>query len=260
MSSEITLKKIHLSWGGRLLAPTHGLLFLPANDSHRLAIFCHGYTSHKGSLLSWATRLCEEGIACMIFDVPGHYLGNFSEVESFEEFKNSAHELFEDAWNEALEHLSSRPKQVVLGGHSLGALLALKALDLPCFDLIECLGLGVGLGMPPKEVVHIFDTPFYKSTLLLRAQLVSPELHPDKVFTWIKEEKENLNLSQKRIHLLSGEDDMVVGQDGMERFAQRLEKYGNQVTMDKPKRLAHHVPENAASHIKSFLKGEGWLE
>jgi len=53
---------------------------------------------------------------------------------------------------------------------------------------------------------------------------------------------------------------VVVGEDGMERFATYLESLGNIVSMEKPKKLAHHVPENAAPHIKKFFKDEGWLE
>ncbi|MBH46575.1 MAG: hypothetical protein CME71_00220 [Halobacteriovorax sp.] len=257
---NIEIKKIQLTWSGRLLTPTHGLMLLPEQHLGRIALLCHGYTSHKGSLLAWATRLAEEKIPTMIFDVPGHYLGNFSEVDNFSDFKSSAHELFQEAYEQALLELNFAPERVILGGHSLGALLALKALDLSCFSRLQKIAIGVGLGMPPQGVVHIFDTPFYKSTLKLREGLVSPALKPDNVFPWIKEEKENLAISQKRIHLISGEDDMVVGEDGMERFAKHLEKYGNDVSIEKPKRLAHHVPENAAPHIKKFLKDQGWLE
>lgn len=257
---NISIKKIHLTWSGRLITPTHGLLLLPEEQSGRLALLCHGYTSHKSSLLSWANRLAEEKIPSLIFDIPGHYLGNFSEVDSFHDFKTHAHELFTDAWDGALSHLNKTPTSLLLGGHSLGALLALKALELKTFSTIDKLAIGVGLGMAPQGVVHIFDTPFYKSTLKLREQLVSPELKPDNVFPWIKEEKELLAVSKQRIHLITGEDDMVVGEDGMERFAKHLEEHGNQVSMEKPKRLAHHVPENAAPHIKKFLKDEGWLE
>lgn len=256
---EIIVKKIRLSWNGRLLAPTHGLLFVPEQKSSSLALLCHGYTSHKGSLLTWASRLAEEGMPTLIFDVPGHYLGNFSEVENFDEFKNYAHELFAEAYETAKQELNQSVEGLVLGGHSLGALLAIKAMNLPEFSALKKVSIAVGLGMPPKKVVHIFDTPFYKSTLKLREQLVSPAIKPDNVFPWIKEEKENLTIVRERIHLITGEDDMVVGDDGMERFAEHLEKQGNHVTWEKPKKLAHHVPENAAAHVKKFLKDEAWL-
>lgn len=256
---DIVIKKLHLNWDGRLLSPTHALLLVPDQCNGRLALLCHGYTSHKASILSWASRLAEEGMPTIIFDVPGHYLGNFSEVDSFSDFKSYAHELFAEAFELAQAELTSAVKSVVLGGHSLGALLALKALSLPTFAGLEKIAVGVGLGMAPKDVVHIFDTPFYKSTLKLREQLVCPELKPDNVFPWIKEEKERLTIMRERIHLITGEDDMVVGDDGMERFAKQLEAQGNHVSFEKPKKLAHHVPENAAPHVKKFLKDEGWL-
>ena len=163
---EIIVKKIRLSWNGRLLAPTHGLLFVPEQKSSSLALLCHGYTSHKGSLLTWASRLAEEGMPTLIFDVPGHYLGNFSEVENFDEFKNYAHELFAEAYETAKQELNQSVEGLVLGGHSLGALLAIKAMNLPEFSALKKVSIAVGLGMPPKKVVHIFDTPFYVSDII----------------------------------------------------------------------------------------------
>ena len=257
---DIKIHKINLTWSGRLLTPTNALLLLPEQPSKTLALLCHGYTSSKFSILSWASRLAEENVPTLIFDIPGHYLGNFSEVESFDEFKTSAHELFSEAFEAASSHLASPASRLIIGGHSLGGLLALKAIEEPVFANIEKIALGVGLGLAPKDVVHIFDTPFYKSTLKLREQLVSKELKPDNVFPWIKDEKESLTLTRQRIHLITGEDDVVVGEDGMERFATYLESLGNIVSMEKPKKLAHHIPENAAPHIKKFFKDEGWLK
>lgn len=256
---NIDIKKIYLNWDGRLLSPTHALLLVPERSNGRLALLCHGYTSHKSSILSWASRLAEEGLPTLIMDIPGHYLGNFSEVESFNDFKLYAHELFAEAFEAACEHLDHAPNSVLLGGHSLGALLSLKALALPAFAGLEKFCIAVGIGMPPEEAVHIFDTPFYKSTLRLREQLVSPELKPDNVFPWIKSEKENLVITREHIHLITGEDDMVVGDNGMERFANYLSECGNIVTSEKPKKLAHHIPENAAPHVKKALKEHGWL-
>ena len=74
-------------------------------------------------------------------------------------------------------------------------------------------------------VVHLFDTPFYKATMKVREQLVSKALSPTNIFTWIKEQKENLNLSNQYIHLISGEDDLVVGDRGVERFAEYQRNY-----------------------------------
>src|SRR5690606_26545950 len=119
---------------GRLLTPTHALLVNAHTKHSRIALLCHGYTSHKGSILTWASRLAEEGMSTIIFDVPGHYLGNFSEVESFDDFKNYAHELFAEAFELGQAELSHTIDGVVLGGHSLGALLALKAMQLTEFS------------------------------------------------------------------------------------------------------------------------------
>ena len=118
----------------------------------------------------------------------------------------------------------------------------------------------VGFGLPPQGVTHIFNTPFYKSTLHLRAQLVSPQLPPDEVFPWIKKRKEELDLTMQRIHFITGEDDVVVGKDGSQRLAKQLSDLGNDVTIEAPKRLAHHQPELAGPYIKKFLKSQSFLK
>jgi predicted esterase len=256
---------------------TNALVFLPEIEadgpseiSSTFAVFTHGYTSDKSSILNWPIRLAEAGIACILFDLPGHYLGNFSEVEDFEYFKQHGHELFYSAYislkntfiNEfpLYEHFfESGQLKLVLGGHSLGAMLSLKALMLPEFKDFTKLSISVGLGMAPKDIVHIFDTPFYKSTLKIREQLVSPALKPTNVFPWIKEEKLNLNIQGAMIHLITGEDDLVVGNDGMERFAESLLAKNNQVTMEKPSKLPHHEPQLAAGYVKKYLKKINWL-
>jgi len=238
---------------------TNALLFLPDSDietKKTVALFTHGYTADKSSIINWPIRLAEMGMPCVLFDLPGHYLGNFSEVLDFNFFKEHAHELFA----RALTLLSTYSiDEVVLGGHSLGAMLALKALNLPEFQEVKTRAIGVGIGMAPKDVVHLFDTPFYKTTLNLREQLVSPELNSGNVFPWIKEEKEHVNLSGKIIHLITGLDDLVVGEDGTERFKSLLESQGNIVTMERPTKLPHHEPQLAASHVKKYLKKEGLI-
>ncbi len=237
---------------GKLKA--HCFILLPEKDCCALGVFAHGYTSHKGDLLNWATRLCEEGMACLVFDLPGHYLGGALCEPSFEDFKRDAHKLFISAVAALKQqHDISR---LVLGGHSLGALLALKAMDLPEFAAYQKMGIGVGLGMAPANGQHIFRSTFYKSTLHLREQLVSPELAPDNIFPWIKQEKEDLQVSNERIHLIIGEDDLVVGADGTEKLQSLLESRGNKVTLEKPAKLPHHLPEQAASFVKKILKSE----
>lgn len=246
------------------------LLFIPAVDSNPVkafAVFTHGYTSHKSSILSWGTRLAEEGIATAIFDQPGHYLGTYSEVESFETYKAEAPKLFftalkelETSFNEVFPLSSGVVEEegfkLILGGHSLGALLSLIALETSEYKETEIMSLCVGLGMPPSGVTHIFDTPFYKSTLNVRRQLVSPAISPDIIFPWIKERKSQLNINKKRIHFITGADDVVVGKDGTQLMVDYLQA-DNEVSYEKPTKLAHHMPELAAPHIKKFLRDEG---
>jgi predicted esterase len=239
---------------------TNALIFLPDDDVEictTAAIFTHGYTSDKSSIINWPIRLAEIGVPCVLFDLPGHYLGNFSEVNDFDYFTKHAHELFYSAFLLLNNFIID---EVVLGGHSLGAMLALKALNLSQFNNLKTRAIGVGIGMAPKNVVHLFDTPFYKTTLNLREQLVSPALNSSNVFPWIKQEKEVISLSNKTIHLITGLDDLVVGNDGTERFKEQLEAQGNIVTLERPTRLPHHEPQLAASHVKKYLKQVGIIE
>lgn len=252
---------------------TNVMYFLPEFDAEvkpTFVIMTHGYTADKSSIINWAIRLAEAGASCALFDIPGHYQGNYSEVHDFEYFKVNAHKLFFCAFKGLIDafkedfpnnHPLTTPEhlKVVLAGHSLGAMLSLKALISAEFDLYEKRSVSVGLGMPPKGVLHLFDTPFYKSTLKIREQLVSPELRPDNVFPWIKDIKNTLEISSQDIHLICGQDDLVVGEDGLERFKEELIKKGNRVTLDKPSKLPHHEPQLAASYLKKYLKQIGWL-
>ena len=271
--------KVNLNY---LNQKTNALVFLPTtfiDDNEKesvsrplgtFAILTHGYTADKSSLLNWAIRLAESQVSVILFDLPGHYLGNYSEVEDFEHFKRHAHELFYDAFlklqelflqNFPLEEslLDKNNLKLILGGHSLGALLSLKALMLPSFLEYQKLSMAVGLGMAPKNVVHLFDTPFYKNTLKIREQLVSAALKPDHVFPWIREEKMALDVRGATIHLITGADDLVVGDDGMEKFAEVMTAKGNKVTMEKPSKLPHHEPQLAASYIKKYLRKINWV-
>lgn len=222
------------------------------------AVISHGYTSSKNSVLPWAQRLSDAGIPCVIFDLPGHFLGGLHEVDSFELFTQKAHHCFETAFHFLREFMSSdfACEKIVLAGHSLGALLALKALELEIFTKNPALAIGVGLGLSQHKNQHLFESSFYEKTLNIRRQLVSKNLDSDLVFPWIKKEKEELELVQKRIHLITGKDDVVVGEGGMSAFADQLERQGNHVTQDEPKKLPHHEPGIAAAHIYHFLKSE----
>jgi predicted esterase len=56
--------------------------------------------------------------------------------------------------------------------------------------------------------------------------------------------------------LITGKDDIIVGEDGSEQLRDHLLSLGNQVSLDRPNKLSHHLPENAASIIKQFVKKE----
>lgn len=264
-----TLHKIHLPWVEG--ESTHALAFIPEASLElrpTLGLITHGYTSHKGSLLNWAVRLAEEGMASLLFDLPGHYLGGFCEVRELKNFQNHAHHLFAQAKKELLstlqkerpldEHLYSGAS-LVLAGHSLGGLLSLKALELEEFKEDKKQAVVVGLGLPPRGQTHLFSSSFYKSTLHIRGQLVSKALSPDEVFPWIKKEKEELKLTNQTIHFITGEDDLVVSDQGTERFMEFLREQGNTVSLERPTRLPHHQPELAAGHIKKHLKKIGLI-
>ncbi len=255
MATTIHKTLLSLSW-----CETQDLALIPSDFKHgACAIYAHGYTATKADCLPWAVRNAESGVPTLIFDWPGHYLGGFNEVENFENFKNEAHLLFAEGLERLLTLTNHSFKQLILGGHSLGALMALKALKLPAFSNYQRLGIGVGIGLNNNVETHLFDTEFYQKTLAIRRQLVSPALDSSVMFPWIRDEKTRLDLKGERIHLIVGEDDMVVGAGGMEAFALHLQGHGNHVTTFAPKKLAHHEPTLAAPHLFAFLKQElGW--
>lgn len=261
MASKVITTELSLPW-----FQVNALAFIPDGViKPEWALFTHGYTSHKGDCLNWAARLVEVGVPCLIFDQPGHYLGSFNEVNDLEEFKQHAHELFGEAYlrlqalMEQAGHIALKPQTIVLGGHSLGAYTSIKALELPLFADFKRISLAIGCGIGQRQATHLFETAFYEKTLSIRRQLVSPALDSKAVFAWLKEAKETLTVSGERIHLITGEDDVVVGPGGMEAMIEVLEKNNNVVTFDRPKRLPHHEPGLAIVHIYSFLKNHfGW--
>ncbi len=231
----------------------NSLTFIPAQDKLKAnfrAIFTHGYTSHKSSILSWGSRLSLAGIPVTIFDLPGHYLGGFNDFEDFSTFTNEAPELFMKAQLFQQNILKTTPEKLIIGGHSLGALLSLHATKL--FDIEKQLFL-VGFGVNEQDTTHFFATDFFRKTLNIRKQLVSKHLDPDIVFQWIKDQKQLIDTKNEKICLISGQDDVVVGPQGADNLAKKL-KVHNEVHLIKPKRLAHNLPEMAATHIFNHLK------
>ncbi|MCT4642713.1 MAG: lysophospholipase [Bacteriovoracaceae bacterium] len=221
--------------------------------SPTIALFTHGYTSNKVDCLPWAQRLSEAGIHAVIFDQPGHYLGSFNEVESFEHYKENAHTLFIDVFNTVKNSLNTDFENIILGGHSLGALLSLKASKLDFFNDYQTTIIGVGIGISQHKEVHLFESSFYQKTLNIRRQLVCQELDSKNVFPWIKNEKLHLDLQDQEILLITGLDDAVVGPGGAKALEENL-KVNNNVILKEPKKLPHHEPSMAGTHIYSFIK------
>ena len=105
---KITLKTDNLE--------SNALYFCPqtCNDNYA-AVFTNGYTSHKGSILPWAQKMMEINIPTILFDLPGHFLGSFHEVTTFEDFKNETPELFNQAHQFLGENKSSLLEDTALG-------------------------------------------------------------------------------------------------------------------------------------------------
>ncbi len=224
----------------------------PKGPHHNaVAIFSHGYTASKSDLLSWASRLAKQGVATIIFDWPGHYLGGQLEFPSFEIFKAQAFRLYEQAYKKLAQEISFIPEKCFIGGHSLGGILAFPAIKTPFFSVMNTSLIAVGLGDSKKET-HLLQSSFYKSTLNLRSQLVSKNLSPELVFSWIKKMKQDIDLTGRRLHIITGQDDLV-SREGLFSLIDRLTQLGNVVTLENPAKLAHHEPEKAAGFVKKFI-------
>ncbi len=255
---KATLKNEFFSFDAIVVLPDAKL---PDNYKGQFGVFTHGYTASKNDCLTWAQRFADAGAPAVIFDLPGHYLGSFKEAESFDDFKAQAHLCFFEAYkflNKSLKDnkIEIEMTDLIVGGHSLGALLALRALTLPEFESAKTTAICVGLGISQHKETHLFESAFYQKTLDLRRQLVSPALSPENIFPWIKEEKLKLDLSNKRIHLITGLDDVVVGSGGAEALSFNLKSLGNEVSLNEPKKLSHHEPSSGASHINAFMRKE----
>lgn len=238
------------------------MVFLPAREKFKgqyRAIFTHGYTASKSDVLTWAARFADEGHSSIIFDLPGHLLGSYNKVKSFEEFTTYAPDLFWQA-NELLakvegEHgVLTKDASLILGGHSLGALLALHSIkNKKIAEIPKKYFVAVGFGLNQDVKTHLFDTDFYAKTLNIRRQLVVSEIDSDVMFPWIRNEKLEIEMTGQKILLITGEDDAVVGKGGVDALFNMLSPF-NQVEVLKPAKLPHHQPELAATHVFNYFK------
>jgi hypothetical protein len=255
MSIDLQRTSLTLPW-----CEVNAFTLIPTeNIKPQWAIFTHGYTANKNDCLNWAVRLAESGVPVLIYDQPGHYLGSFNDVTSLDEFKNHFHELMYEGFKKLSELVLTPCEGLILGGHSLGAMSALKAMELPAFKDQDKIAILVGMGLNLTAETHIFDTTFYQKTLSIRKQLVSPVISPEVIFPWIRDQKKDIKITGQRIHLIVGADDVVVGKGGMDYFKNILETLGNTVTSYEPGKMAHHEPQNASPHVYAFLKSHyGW--
>lgn len=243
--TPITLTHSLFTVQGFFLKPLQGTLPM-------LAIGTHGYTSDKTSILNWGQKLANLGCPCLIFDLPGHYQGSFNDIQQFSDFTNHAHELFELAIKKS--HINF--EDLILMGHSLGAFLSLKATNHLKVSLSQknIINICVGLGMQDEKMPHLMETNLYKPTLDFRRQLVSPQLAPELVFKWLKEQKQSFKITNQKIALINGQDDAVVNSKSHQNLTMALEASHNTVITKTPHGLPHHRPDMASPHIIEILK------
>lgn len=228
-----------------------------------IALFTHGYTSHKGDLTSWASQLSMSGITTVIFDLPGHYLGSYNEVNDLKTFQEKGPNIFINAYKGAISYLEStncplRPDDftIILGGHSLGALMSILAMKLDFFADKNKINISVGIGMGDRSATDTLSKPFFKHFLQMRTQLVSESLSPSNIFPWIQKSKRDIFIENSRIHLITGLNDSLVSDQAVESFYTHLSQMNNQVTLERPQNLPHELPGNAIPFIKKFMRKE----
>lgn len=234
--------------------------FLPTEikSFETVALFTHGYTADKSTLLNWGVQLSNRNIPTVLFDLPGHYLGSFNEVDSFQEFNQHVHRLYESAMKEFEQLIpSEKIENVVIGGHSLGGLISLRASELKIFKKLQRWIIPVGYGIA-KEGNHPLLSNFFQPFLKVRKELVSSAIAPEIVLPWIESNKSSVQCKDERIHLISGKDDVITTADAAQRAVSLLGQHNN-VSSDFPDHLPHHLPELAIRNILQFLRKNSLL-
>lgn len=205
-------------------------------------IFTHGFTTSKQDLTSWLMKCVEMQISCCIFDLPNHLLGESSEV-SADIFKKESHLLFFEA-----AKLFPLTEKFIYGGFSLGSLFAIEAslIKKPAAIVLA------GFGFDYHYKQHIYESQAFSFLLKFRSKLIT-NLDSKDLFQWVQQKKEEMIITDQNIILISGEDDLVVGKQGMENLMQHLGNT-NHYTMIKPPYLGHHFPDKVSSFLERPLK------
>lgn len=205
-------------------------------------IFTHGFTTSKQDLTSWLMKCAELKISCCIFDLPNHLLGESTPVSS-DIFKEESHLLFHEA-----EKLFPSTQKFVYGGFSLGSLFAIEAsLKKSPAALILA-----GFGFDDNYKEHIYESQAFSFLLQFRSKLIV-NLDSKDLFRWVQKKKETMILQHQEIILISGEDDLVVGKQGMENLSMFLGETNN-YTIIKPPYLGHHFPDKISSFLERPLR------
>ncbi len=225
------------------------LIFLPPSwqqkSFSRVCIATHGYTADKSSLLQWGIHLAKREIPTIIFDLPGHYLGSFNEVNEFNLFTQHVHQLFINAYHAISSLLNTTPK-IILAGHSLGSYLALKASELPVLKPLCTKIIVVGYGI--NQGTHPLLKSFFRPLIEMRAPLVSPAIAPEKLLKWLEQEKNQVICTNQNIQFITGENDVIITPHATKQAAKLLASR-NQIEMLFPRNLPHNQPELAYPHF-----------